>query len=80
MVVSVNVCLQFDVLVDPKRFLFTHLFFSAFSEHLNHKLSSEEVEFLPKGKWKFKWESPAFDMPNCRWKGTRENFLDVCVL
>ncbi|KAG7592037.1 Digestive organ expansion factor predicted [Arabidopsis thaliana x Arabidopsis arenosa] len=49
---------------------------SAFSEHLNHKLSSEEVETLPKGKWKFKWESPAFDIPNCRWKGTRENFLD----
>ncbi|KAL1224086.1 Protein NUCLEOLAR FACTOR 1 [Cardamine amara subsp. amara] len=49
---------------------------SAFSEHLNHKLSSEEVENLPKGKWKFKWESPAFDMPNCSWKGTSENFLD----
>ncbi|XP_010459374.1 PREDICTED: U3 small nucleolar RNA-associated protein 25-like isoform X1 [Camelina sativa] len=49
---------------------------SAFSEHLNHKLSSEEVETLPKGKWKFKWESPAFDMPNCKWKGTHENFLD----
>ncbi|EOA37780.1 hypothetical protein CARUB_v10012647mg [Capsella rubella] len=49
---------------------------SAFSEHLNHKLSSEELETLPKGKWKFKWESPAFDMPNCTWKGTCENFLD----
>ncbi|VYS46404.1 unnamed protein product [Arabidopsis thaliana] len=49
---------------------------SAFSEHLSHKLSSEEVETLPKGKWKFKWESPAFDMPNCKWKGTSENFLD----
>ncbi|VVA91685.1 unnamed protein product [Arabis nemorensis] len=48
---------------------------SAFSEHLNHKLSSEELINLPKGKWKFKWEAPAFDMPNCRWKGTRKNFL-----
>ncbi|ESQ35029.1 hypothetical protein EUTSA_v10006892mg [Eutrema salsugineum] len=49
---------------------------SAFSEHLSHKLSSEELETLPKGKWKFKWEAPAIDMPNCRWKGTIQNFLD----
>ncbi|CAH2037116.1 unnamed protein product [Thlaspi arvense] len=49
---------------------------SAFSEHLSHKLSSEEVETLPKGNRKFKWEAPAIDMPNCRWQGTRQNFLD----
>ncbi|XP_010539417.1 PREDICTED: U3 small nucleolar RNA-associated protein 25 [Tarenaya hassleriana] len=49
---------------------------SAFSEHLGHKLSGEDVETLPKGMWKFKWESPAIDMPNCRWKGTSENFMD----
>ncbi|CAH8388937.1 unnamed protein product [Eruca vesicaria subsp. sativa] len=50
---------------------------SAFSEHLSHTLSSEEVKTLPEGKWKFKWEAPAVDMPNCKWKGTRQNFLDA---
>ncbi|XP_009110397.1 U3 small nucleolar RNA-associated protein 25 isoform X1 [Brassica rapa] len=50
---------------------------SAFSEHLSHILSSEELKTLPEGKWKFKWEAPAIDMPNCRWKGTRPNFLDA---
>lgn len=50
---------------------------SAFSEHLSHTLSSEEVKTLPEGKWKFKWEAPAIDMPNCKWKGTRPNFLDA---
>ncbi|ESQ50816.1 hypothetical protein EUTSA_v10023137mg [Eutrema salsugineum] len=54
-------------------------FTSAFSDHLSHKLSSQEVETLPKGNWKFKWEAPAIDIPNCMWKGTRQNFLDVCV-
>ncbi|KFK43953.1 hypothetical protein AALP_AA1G196000 [Arabis alpina] len=49
---------------------------SAFSEHLNHTLSSEELINLPKGKWKFKWEAPAFGMPNCTWTATREHFLD----
>ncbi|CAN6902540.1 unnamed protein product [Brassica oleracea] len=50
---------------------------SAFSEHLSHILSSEELKTLPEGKWKFKWEAPAIDMPNCRWKGIRHNFLDA---
>ncbi|KAH0864085.1 hypothetical protein Bca4012_094221 [Brassica carinata] len=50
---------------------------SAFNEHLSHILSSEELKTLPEGKWKFKWEAPAIDMPNCRWKGTRHNFLDA---
>ncbi|KAJ4879423.1 hypothetical protein Rs2_36477 [Raphanus sativus] len=49
---------------------------SAFSEHLSHTLSSEQVKTLPEGKWKFKWEAPAIDMPNCKWKGTRQNFFD----
>ncbi|RID51819.1 hypothetical protein BRARA_H02459 [Brassica rapa] len=49
---------------------------SAFSEHLSHILSSEELKTLPEGKWKFKWEAPAIDMPNCRWKGTRQDFFD----
>nr|VDD07354.1 unnamed protein product [Brassica rapa] len=50
---------------------------SVFSEHLSHILSSEEVKTLPEGKWKFKWEAPAIDMPNCRWKGTRQDFFDA---
>uniref|UniRef100_A0A1J3GHW3 Digestive organ expansion factor-like protein n=2 Tax=Noccaea caerulescens TaxID=107243 RepID=A0A1J3GHW3_NOCCA len=49
---------------------------SAFSEHLSHKLSSEEVETLSRGNWKFKWQAPAIDMPNCSWKGTSPNFLN----
>lgn len=49
---------------------------SAFSEHLSHTLSSEQVKTLPEGKWKFKWEAPAIDMPNCKWKGTKQNFFD----
>nr|VDD56218.1 unnamed protein product [Brassica oleracea] len=50
---------------------------TAFSEHLSHILSSEELKTLPEGKWKFKWEAPTIDMPNCRWKGTRQNFFDA---
>uniref|UniRef100_A0A1J3JND1 Digestive organ expansion factor-like protein n=1 Tax=Noccaea caerulescens TaxID=107243 RepID=A0A1J3JND1_NOCCA len=50
---------------------------SAFSEHLSHTLSCEEVETLPKGNWKFKWEAPAIGMPHCTWKGTRPDFLHV---
>ncbi|KAJ0247889.1 U3 small nucleolar RNA-associated protein [Hirschfeldia incana] len=49
---------------------------SAFSQHLSHRLTSEEVKTLPEGKWKFRWETPAIDMPNCKWKGTRPNFFD----
>ncbi|KAJ4909903.1 hypothetical protein Rs2_02096 [Raphanus sativus] len=50
---------------------------SAFSEHLGHTLLSEEVETLIKHVWSFKWKAPAISMPNCSWKGTRQNFLDV---
>ncbi|XP_010464491.1 PREDICTED: U3 small nucleolar RNA-associated protein 25-like [Camelina sativa] len=50
---------------------------SSFREHLSHILSTEEVNTLPKGNWKFKWEAPAIGMPNCTWKGTRPNFLHV---
>ncbi|KAJ4916588.1 hypothetical protein Rs2_02138 [Raphanus sativus] len=50
---------------------------SAFSEHLGHTLLSEEVKTLLKHVWSFKWKAPAIGMPNCSWKGTRQNFLDV---
>lgn len=53
---------------------------SAYSEHLNHILSGDEVETLTKDKRRFKWEAPAHGMPNCSWKGTRPNFLGVCNL
>lgn len=53
---------------------------SAFSEHLGHKITKEEVDDLPKGKWKYKWESTATGIPNCKWKGTGECFLRDCEM
>ncbi|CAN8312404.1 unnamed protein product [Cochlearia groenlandica] len=67
---------EHELTTDGQSFVDGSLSTSAFNEHLSHKLSSEEVETLPKGNWKFKWEAPAIDMPNCRWKGTKQNFLD----
>ncbi|KAF7153893.1 hypothetical protein RHSIM_Rhsim01G0197100 [Rhododendron simsii] len=45
---------------------------SSFSDHLGHKLSETECDNLSKRKWKYKWEIPASDMPNCKWMGTRD--------
>lgn len=55
------------------------LLFSVFSEYFSYILLSEELKILFEGKWKFKWEVLVIDMLNCRWKGIRLNFFDVCV-
>jgi hypothetical protein len=47
--------------------------------HLGRKLSKEEVENLPQKKWKYKWEVPAVGMSNCKWMGTGDCFLKVCI-
>ncbi|XP_058186220.1 protein NUCLEOLAR FACTOR 1 isoform X2 [Rhododendron vialii] len=43
---------------------------SSFNDHLGHKLSETECDNLSKRKWKYKWEIPASDIPNCKWMGT----------
>lgn len=48
---------------------------SSFCDHFGYKLSKAEVDILSKRKWKYKWEVPAFDIPNCKWIGTGECFI-----
>ncbi|GMP99175.1 hypothetical protein CsSME_00046754 [Camellia sinensis var. sinensis] len=48
---------------------------SSFCDHFGYKLSKAEVDVLSKRKWKYKWEVPAFDIPNCKWIGTGECFI-----
>lgn len=50
---------------------------STFHSHLEYKLPETEVEDLLKKKWKYQWDVPAFGMPNCKWVGTGECFLEV---
>ncbi|KAK6923660.1 U3 small nucleolar RNA-associated protein 25 [Dillenia turbinata] len=48
---------------------------SSFSAHLGHQLSKEDVDNLMQSRWKYKWEEPAPDMLNWKWRGTGEPFL-----
>ncbi|GAV76017.1 DUF1253 domain-containing protein [Cephalotus follicularis] len=50
-------------------------FTSSFDNHLDYKLSNEEVNDMSKKKWKYNWQVPAIDMLNCKWIGTGECFL-----
>ncbi|KAK6923621.1 U3 small nucleolar RNA-associated protein 25 [Dillenia turbinata] len=60
---------QIEVTADPSNQV------SSFSAHLGHQLSKEDVDNLMQRRWKYKWEEPAPDMLNCKWKGTGEPFL-----
>jgi U3 small nucleolar RNA-associated protein 25 len=53
---------------------------SSFHSHLEYKLPETEVEDLLKKKWKYQWDVPAFGMPNCKWVGTGECFLEVIFI
>lgn len=55
----------------------TSFLYSSLNAHLGHNLSKEEVDDLSKRKWKYKWEVPAVDMSNCKWRGTGECFMKV---
>lgn len=48
---------------------------SSFLEHLGQKVSEGESDNLSNKKWEYKWEVPAFEMPNCKWVGTGKCFL-----
>ncbi|CAK7337527.1 unnamed protein product [Dovyalis caffra] len=49
---------------------------SSFHSRLEYKLPKTEVEDLLKKKWKYQWDVPAFGMPNCKWVGTGECFVE----
>ncbi|KDP40410.1 hypothetical protein JCGZ_03760 [Jatropha curcas] len=61
--------------VDAQTIVKASLSTSSFHEHLSYKLSEEEVDNLSNKKWEYKWDVPAFDMPNCKWEGTGKCFL-----
>ncbi|MCL7039189.1 hypothetical protein MKW94_025406, partial [Papaver nudicaule] len=49
---------------------------SSFYLHLEHKLSTGEVDCLTKKQWKYKWKVPAFGSSTTKWIGTGECLLE----
>ncbi|KAJ8770512.1 hypothetical protein K2173_018003 [Erythroxylum novogranatense] len=62
--------------VDTQAALDTGISRSPFHIHLDYKLSEEEANNLSNKKQKYSWEMPAFDMPNCKWTGSGDCFLE----
>ncbi|XP_058186284.1 protein NUCLEOLAR FACTOR 1 isoform X3 [Rhododendron vialii] len=60
------------MIIQLSRYMFQYVGIqeSSFNDHLGHKLSETECDNLSKRKWKYKWEIPASDIPNCKWMGT----------
>ncbi|KAK9104212.1 hypothetical protein Scep_021056 [Stephania cephalantha] len=49
---------------------------SSFHAHLEHNLSTVDVDDLTNRKWKFQWEFPVFESSTSKWKGTGGSFLN----
>ncbi|XP_022879433.1 digestive organ expansion factor homolog isoform X2 [Olea europaea var. sylvestris] len=43
---------------------------STFANHLDYKLSKEEIDHLLIRKWSYSWKMPAFNMSKTYWRGT----------
>lgn len=43
---------------------------STFANHLDYKLSKEEIDHLLRRKWNYSWKMPAFNKSKSYWRGT----------
>ncbi|KAL2503275.1 Digestive organ expansion factor [Forsythia ovata] len=43
---------------------------STFANHLDYRLSKEEIDHLMSRKWSYSWKMPAFSMSKSYWRGT----------
>ncbi|KAK9090196.1 hypothetical protein Sjap_023373 [Stephania japonica] len=49
---------------------------SSFHSHMEHSLSTVDIDDLTNRKWKFQWEFPLAESSTSKWKGTGECFLN----
>ncbi|KAH7842911.1 hypothetical protein Vadar_010508 [Vaccinium darrowii] len=66
-----------DLEVNGQSALEASVSMSSFNDHYGYKITETEFDNLSKRKWKYKWEMPAFDMPNCKWMGTGESLSKI---
>ncbi|CAI9763204.1 unnamed protein product [Fraxinus pennsylvanica] len=59
-----------DVRVNGQSISEASVITSTFANHLDYKLSKEEIDHLLRRKWNYSWKMPAFNMSKSYWRGT----------
>lgn len=59
-----------DVRLNGKSISEASVITSTFANHLDYKLSKEEIDHLLRRKWNYSWKMPAFNKSKSYWRGT----------